>query len=55
MSETTWFITGASSGLGYALAEHVLQKGARVVMGARTVAPMNEPPDGPDVTTRTKR
>ena len=29
MSETTWFITGASSGLGYALAEHVLQKGER--------------------------
>jgi NAD(P)-dependent dehydrogenase (short-subunit alcohol dehydrogenase family) len=42
MSETTWFITGASSGLGYALAEHVLQKGERVVMGARTVGPMNE-------------
>jgi NAD(P)-dependent dehydrogenase (short-subunit alcohol dehydrogenase family) len=42
MPETTWFITGASSGLGYALAEHVLQKGGRVVMGARTVGPMNE-------------
>ena len=42
MSETTWFITGASSGLGYALAEHVLQKGERVAMGARTVGPMNE-------------
>jgi NAD(P)-dependent dehydrogenase (short-subunit alcohol dehydrogenase family) len=42
MSETTWFITGASSGLGYALAEHVLQNGERVVMGARTVGPMNE-------------
>ncbi len=26
----------------YALAEHVLQKGERVVMGARTVGPMNE-------------
>src|ERR1700751_3941588 len=42
MSETTWFITGASSGLGYALADHILQKGERVVMGARTVPPMNE-------------
>ena len=42
MSETTWLITGASSGLGYALAEHVLQNGERVVMGARTVGPMNE-------------
>ena len=42
MSETTWFITGASSGLGFALAEHVLRKGERVVMGARTVGPMNE-------------
>jgi NAD(P)-dependent dehydrogenase (short-subunit alcohol dehydrogenase family) len=40
MSETTWFITGASSGLGYALAEHVLEQGDRVVMGARTVGPM---------------
>ena len=42
MSETTWFITGASSGLGYALAEHVLQKGERVVIGGRTLGPMNE-------------
>jgi NAD(P)-dependent dehydrogenase (short-subunit alcohol dehydrogenase family) len=40
MSETTWFITGASSGLGYALAEHVLEQGDRAVMGARTVGPM---------------
>ena len=29
MPETTWFITGASSGLGYALAEHVLKQGER--------------------------
>lgn len=41
MSETTWFITGASSGLGYALAQHVLQQGERVAMGARTVGPMS--------------
>ena len=33
----TWLITGASSGLGYALAEYVLQRGDRVAMGARTL------------------
>jgi len=27
MSISTWLITGASSGLGYALAEHVLKAG----------------------------
>ena len=42
MSETTWFITGASSGLGYSLAEHVLQQGERVAMGARTLGPMSD-------------
>src|SRR5258708_19691965 len=42
MSETTWFITGASSGLGYALAEHVLKQGERVAMGARTLGPMSD-------------
>ena len=42
MSETTWFITGASSGLGYALAEHILQQGERVAMGARTLDPMSD-------------
>jgi len=30
----TWLITGASSGLGYALAEFVLQRGDRVVLGS---------------------
>jgi NAD(P)-dependent dehydrogenase (short-subunit alcohol dehydrogenase family) len=40
MEKSTWLITGASSGLGYALAEHVLEQGARVVLGARTLDPM---------------
>jgi NAD(P)-dependent dehydrogenase (short-subunit alcohol dehydrogenase family) len=40
MSNSTWLITGASSGLGYALAEHVLKQGDRVVLAARNVAPM---------------
>jgi NAD(P)-dependent dehydrogenase (short-subunit alcohol dehydrogenase family) len=33
----TWLITGASSGLGYALAKYVLEQGDRVVMAARTL------------------
>ncbi|MGV9526318.1 SDR family NAD(P)-dependent oxidoreductase [Streptomyces cellulosae] len=40
MSPTTWFITGASSGLGHALAQHVLEQGHRVVATAPVVAPM---------------
>src|SRR5712672_3925516 len=36
----TWLITGASSGLGYALAKYVLEKGDHVVMGARTLDSM---------------
>jgi NAD(P)-dependent dehydrogenase (short-subunit alcohol dehydrogenase family) len=36
----TWLITGASSGLGYALAEFVLQQGDRVALGARSQAAM---------------
>src|SRR6266446_6350366 len=32
----TWLITGASSGLGYALAEYALQQGDRVALGARS-------------------
>ncbi|MFD6136231.1 SDR family NAD(P)-dependent oxidoreductase [Isoptericola sp. NPDC060257] len=35
MSAPTWFVTGAASGLGLALAEHVLASGDRVVLGAR--------------------
>src|ERR1700758_1770765 len=36
----TWLITGASSGLGYALAKYVLEQGDRVAMGARTLSTM---------------
>src|SRR5258706_6626126 len=36
----TWLITGASSGLGYSLAEYVLKQGDRVVLGARSLSPM---------------
>jgi NAD(P)-dependent dehydrogenase (short-subunit alcohol dehydrogenase family) len=32
MSISTWLITGASSGLGYALAERVLKQGNQVVL-----------------------
>ena len=39
-STKTWLITGASSGLGYALAKYVLEQGDRVVMGARTLDSM---------------
>ncbi len=38
----TWLITGASSGLGYALAKYVLEQGDHVVMGARTLSTMTE-------------
>ncbi len=34
-------ITGASSGIGYALAEFCLEVGMKVVLAARTVEPMN--------------
>jgi NAD(P)-dependent dehydrogenase (short-subunit alcohol dehydrogenase family) len=37
MSTKTWLITGASSGLGYALAEYVFERGDRVVLSARTL------------------
>lgn len=39
-SARTWLITGASSGMGYALAEHVLQRGDRCVLTARSIGPM---------------
>jgi NAD(P)-dependent dehydrogenase (short-subunit alcohol dehydrogenase family) len=40
MDKSTWLITGASSGLGYALAEHVLGRGDQVALAARTLEPM---------------
>src|SRR5260370_13092140 len=42
MPENTWLITGASSGLGYALARHVLEQVERVVMCAINVGPMSD-------------
>jgi NAD(P)-dependent dehydrogenase (short-subunit alcohol dehydrogenase family) len=38
MSTPTWFITGASSGFGYAFAEHALARGYNVVAAARDVS-----------------
>jgi NAD(P)-dependent dehydrogenase (short-subunit alcohol dehydrogenase family) len=38
MSTPTWFITGASSGFGYAFAEHALAHGYNVVPAARDVS-----------------
>lgn len=40
MPAQTWLITGASAGLGNALAEHVLGQGDQVVLAARTVSAM---------------
>lgn len=38
----TWFITGASSGLGLALADHVLGLGDRVAATSRRTGPLDE-------------
>lgn len=38
MSTPTWFITGASSGFGYAFVEHALARGYNVVAAARDVS-----------------
>src|SRR5260221_11887294 len=40
MPENTWLITGAPSGLGYALARHTLAQAERAAMGARTFGRM---------------
>jgi NAD(P)-dependent dehydrogenase (short-subunit alcohol dehydrogenase family) len=37
MTKQTWLITGASSGLGHALAEHVLREGDNAVLAARGI------------------
>jgi NAD(P)-dependent dehydrogenase (short-subunit alcohol dehydrogenase family) len=41
-SQRVWLITGASSGLGRALAEAVLDRGERAVLAARTEDPLAE-------------
>src|SRR6202051_1990481 len=41
LKSRAWLITGASSGLGYALAEFVLQRGERVVLAARSMNSMS--------------
>jgi NAD(P)-dependent dehydrogenase (short-subunit alcohol dehydrogenase family) len=38
----TWLITGASIGLGFALAQYVLEQGDRAVLGARTQRAMSD-------------
>ncbi|HET6503117.1 MAG TPA: SDR family NAD(P)-dependent oxidoreductase [Amycolatopsis sp.] len=42
MDTRTWLITGASSGLGHALAEHVLAQGDRAVVTASSIAATTE-------------
>jgi NADP-dependent 3-hydroxy acid dehydrogenase YdfG len=42
MDTRTWLITGASSGLGRALAEHVLARGDRAVVTASTLDATSE-------------
>ncbi len=41
MVKATWLITGASSGLGFALAEHVLARGDAVTLAARSTGAMS--------------
>src|SRR6266550_7770056 len=42
VNSKTWLITGASSGLGFALAQYVLEQGDRAVLGARTLRAMSD-------------
>lgn len=38
MATRTWLVTGATSGLGYALVEHILAQGDKVIASGRKVA-----------------
>ena len=42
VNSKTWLITGASSGLGFALAQYVLEQGDRAVLGARSLRAMSQ-------------
>ncbi len=42
LDSKVWFVTGASSGFGWALAEHALSRGHRVVATARSLAALSE-------------
>ncbi len=42
LDSKVWFVTGASSGFGRALAEHALSRGDRVVATARSLAALSE-------------
>ena len=53
MHKSTWLITGASSGLGLALAEHVLARGDAVTLAARSTTAMQILADDyPDTASR---
>ena len=43
MSNSSWLITGASNRLGYALAEHVLKQGDRVVLADVSIQSIGGP------------
>lgn len=38
MTVRTWLVTGATSGLGYALVEHILAQGDNVIASGRNIA-----------------
>ncbi|KAE8383521.1 hypothetical protein BDV26DRAFT_277145 [Aspergillus bertholletiae] len=48
-SETVWFVTGCSSGVGKSLVQTVHQAGHRIVATARNVASLSYLPEGPRV------
>lgn len=41
LDEQTWWITGASSGIGAAMARHVAERGASVILSGRNVDALN--------------